>query len=90
MKSQVKALLENSETATRAVDTVAPAIQSAAQRVAEAKHKLADAAARGLDTLSERRHAAVGACRDTVVARPLRAVGVAVIAGIVLGALLRR
>lgn len=90
MYTQINDSVKASDTAARVVDAVAPTVQRTANRVVDATHTLAHAAATGLEKLSDRREAAVGACRDTVTASPLRAVGVAVVAGLVIGALLRR
>ena len=90
MQTQVNDSVKESDTATRIVEAVAPAVQSKANRLVEVTHSLAHAAVDGLDKLSDHRQAALGACRDTVVANPLRAVGAAVLAGLVLGALMRR
>ena len=90
MKTYANEAVKSSDTAARIVEKVAPAAQGTADRLVEATHTLADAAAHGIETLSHRRDDALGACRDAVAARPLGAIGVAVLAGLVLGALLRK
>lgn len=90
MNTYANEAAKSSDTAARIVEKVVPAVQGTVDRVVEATHTLADAATRGIETLSHRRDAAIGAVRDAVVARPLGAIGVAVLAGLVLGALLRR
>jgi ElaB/YqjD/DUF883 family membrane-anchored ribosome-binding protein len=82
--------IKNTDIANRIVDAVAPAVQGTANRVVETTQTLAQAAADGLDKLSDRRQAALGACRDTVLAHPVGALGVAVLAGLLLGALMRK
>ena len=89
MKTQVNDTVKNADI-NRIVDAVAPAIQGTANRLVETTHTLAHAAADGLEKLSDRRQAALGVCRDSVVAHPVRALGVAVLAGLLLGALMRR
>jgi ElaB/YqjD/DUF883 family membrane-anchored ribosome-binding protein len=90
MQPQVNDSAKTSDGINRIADAVAPAVQDAADGAVRATYALADAADQGLDTLSDRREAAVEACRDAIVARPLSAIGVAALAGLVIGALLRR
>lgn len=82
--------IKSTDIANRIVDAVTPAVQGTANRVAETTQTLAQAAADGLEKLSDRRQAAVGACRDTMLAHPVSALGVAVLAGLLLGALMRK
>lgn len=90
MSTHANEAVKISDTAARLVEKVVPAVQGTADRVVEATHTLADGAARGIATLSHRRDAALGSVREVVLARPLGAIGVAVLAGLLLGALLRR
>lgn len=77
-------------TAGQFAEAVTPAVERTANRLVEATQALAHAAGNGLDALSDRRQAALGACRDAVVANPLRAVGATLLAGLALGLLMRK
>lgn len=88
MKRATDEVIES--TASQFVEAVKPAVERTAERVVEASGAVANAVGTGIDALAQRRQIMLGAVRDTVTASPLRAVGITLFAGLVIGLLMRR
>ena len=76
--------------ATPLVEAVTPVVERTANRLTDSIHSLARTVNDGAEVISERRLAATGAVRDAVANHPMRAIGMTLLAGLVLGLFMRR
>ncbi len=82
--------LKNDEAVAPLVEAITPAVERTANRVVDAVRSLVETVSHGVDALAEQRQGAATAVRDAVTANPMRAIGVTLAAGLVLGLFMRK